>query len=117
MSASFKPPIPMHRRLLCLLALWLVAATCISLSSPYDDRLFTFFSSPILAFGAVMLPLSHVETPTLGLVLLGGIWFALLAAAMLSRWRAVFFASLVLHVVSLAICVVRIPHIPLTTRF
>lgn len=106
----------MHRRLLYLLALWVVAATCISLSSP-SDRLFTFFFSPVLAFGAVMLPLSHVETPTLGMVLLGGIWFAVLAAAMLSRWRAVFFTSLLLHIVSLAICVMRIPHIPLTTRF
>jgi len=100
-----------------LLALWLVAAVCISLSSPSGDRLFTFFFSPVLAFGAVMLPLSHVETPTLGMVLLGGIWFALLAGAMLSRWRAVFFAALLLSIISLAFCVIRIPHIPLTTRF
>jgi hypothetical protein len=64
-----------------------------------------------------MLPLSHVETPTLGMVLLGGIWFAVLAVALLSRWRPVFFGALLLHAISLAICVIRIPHIPLTTRF
>jgi hypothetical protein len=115
-ASSSKPPIPLRRRLFCLLALWLVAAVCISLSSP-QDHLFTFFFSPILAFGAVMLPLSHVETPTLGMVLLGGIWFAALAVGLLSRWRAVFFASLGWHIVSLAFCVMRIPYIPLTTRF
>jgi hypothetical protein len=95
----------------------LITATCISLSSPYDDRLFTFFFSPVLVFGAVMLPLSHVQTPTLGMVLVGGIWFALLAAALLSRWRVMFFTSVGLHIISLAFCVIRIPHIPLTTRF
>lgn len=116
MSESSKQPVPFHRRFLCLVALWLIAATCISLSAD-SDRLFTFFFSPVLAFGAVMLPLSHVETPTLGMVLLGGIWFAVLAVALLSRRRPVFFGALLLHVISLAICVIRIPHIPLTTRF
>lgn len=116
MSEFSKQSIPLRRRWFCLLTIWLLAAICISFSCQ-GDRLFAFFFSPVLAFGAVMLPVSHVETPTLGMVLLGGIWFTVLAAGLLSRWRPVFFASLVLHIVSLAICVLRIPHIPLTTRF